>query len=591
MTTTPTASRQRLALEQITVPANVRDLDAQHVDALAGSIALRGLLVPVIVAPAGDEQFTLVAGFHRFAAHQKLGLTDIDVDIRHADEEHVARGLENITRLQLDPYQEAQAVRAMLADGLTEDGTAQALGWPKARVTARIKLLELPERAQRMVGAGQIALSAVDQLRAIAGVSPALLDALLEFLADGNEWAAERLAREPGWVLDSALRANRSKVFAAHLSQVNSHELAALKLGKKTDALYERAVELAKQLDRYSYGATIRFSDQDVDQARAAGVVVEFDRSAPVIVDRALYRELVRQAIARTVTELEAKIAARAAEQKASRRQSTSQPPDPAADAKRDQRQQLRNLAEQAHGVNLDLGASLLTGLAVIDPAQDMNLARFMVFALLGSDHDNSPHTQTGERIARLAVSGIRLVIDEFRADVTKTLKDGSRGRLRIDYGDPRKPEQPIAWIWKFLDAAKTPSELYGRCLVVVVAEKYASRLVVPCSQQAPPTRWNSHDDRAEKALTKLAGPHLPASLRQLENAVKRANRGYEHAVTRAIKPSRSARTASPASEPVHSDEHAVVNEDLAGEPRDELVDDEDIDANLADDEDLEPGD
>ena len=35
---------------------------------------------------------------------------------------------------------------------------------------------------------------------------------------------------------------------------------------------------------------------------------------------------------------------------------------------------------------------------------------------------------------------GIRLVIDEFRTDVTKTRKDGSRGRLRIDYGDPRKP-------------------------------------------------------------------------------------------------------------------------------------------------------
>ena len=30
---------------------------------------------------------------------------------------------------------------------------------------------------------------------------------------------------------------------------------------------------------------------------------------------------------------------------------------------------------------------------------------------------------------------GIRLVIGEFRTDVTKTRKDGSRGRLRIDYG------------------------------------------------------------------------------------------------------------------------------------------------------------
>jgi hypothetical protein len=43
-----------------------------------------------------------------------------------------------------------------------------------------------------------VALSAVDQLRAIGKVSPPLLEALIDFLCDGNEWAAERLAREPG---------------------------------------------------------------------------------------------------------------------------------------------------------------------------------------------------------------------------------------------------------------------------------------------------------------------------------------------------------------------------------------------------------
>ena len=52
-----------------------------------------------------------------------------------------------ITRKQLNAYEEAKAVHAMLARGLTEDGAAQALGWPKARVTARVKILELPERA------------------------------------------------------------------------------------------------------------------------------------------------------------------------------------------------------------------------------------------------------------------------------------------------------------------------------------------------------------------------------------------------------------------------------------------------------------
>ena len=123
-----------------------------------------------------------------------------------------------ITRKQLNPYEEAKAVRAMLERGLTEDGAAQALGWPKQRVTARVKVLELPERAQQLIGEGVIHLAAVDQLRAIGAGAPDLLDAVIAYLDDGNAWAAERLMREPGWVLDAALsHSGDSKVFAAYL--------------------------------------------------------------------------------------------------------------------------------------------------------------------------------------------------------------------------------------------------------------------------------------------------------------------------------------------------------------------------------------
>lgn len=71
MTTSANGGRQRIALDGIAIPANVRELNSEHVDALAASIKLRGLLVPVIVRQAGED-FELVAGFHRFAAHNQL---------------------------------------------------------------------------------------------------------------------------------------------------------------------------------------------------------------------------------------------------------------------------------------------------------------------------------------------------------------------------------------------------------------------------------------------------------------------------------------------------------------------------------------
>ena len=141
----------------------------------------------------------------------------------------------------------------MLDRGLTEDGAAQALGWPKNRVTARVKILELPERAQQLVGDGVIHLAAVDQLRAIGAVAPGLLDAVIAYLDDGNAWAAERLTREPGWVLDAALsHAGDGKVFAAYVHSASSREIAELRLGKKTEQLYEQAEKLHRQVDRYA---------------------------------------------------------------------------------------------------------------------------------------------------------------------------------------------------------------------------------------------------------------------------------------------------------------------------------------------------
>jgi hypothetical protein len=124
---------------------------------------------------------------------------------------------------------------------------------------------------------------------------------------------------------------------------------------------------------------TIRFSDADVDHARAAGVLIELDRGAPIITDLALYRELVKQAIARTVEELRDRATAQA-QTKRSGAVERERTPHEQLDA--EHRATLRELARQAHGTNLDLGAALLHELATVAP-DDLDVARF--FALCGS--------------------------------------------------------------------------------------------------------------------------------------------------------------------------------------------------------------
>ena len=109
---------------------------------------------------------------------------------------------------------------------------------------------------------------------------------------------------------------------------------------------------------------------------------------------------------------------------------------------------------------------------------------------------------------------------------------------------------------------------------MILAAEQYASRLVVPSSQQHPPMRWGSHKDQARKALTKLAGPHPPASLKQLEKAVGKAKADHDQATRR---PARDPTTPTDVEAPVaHGDVDEVeVNGQLAVAA---IVEDEDVD-------------
>jgi hypothetical protein len=55
-------------------------------------------------------------------------------------------------------------------------------------------------------------------------------------------------------------------------------------------------------------------------------------------------------------------------------------PAEQGAEARREEQRAIREIAETAHGVNLDLGASLLTSLSTVDSA-DMAVARFSSYA------------------------------------------------------------------------------------------------------------------------------------------------------------------------------------------------------------------
>jgi ParB/Sulfiredoxin domain len=177
MAVTQAAQERLVALAHIRVPENVRELDASHVDALAGSIALQGMLVLLVVRAEG-ERFELVAGFHRIAAAPKLDLTEVPVVVRDGASEDADRAVENITSCR-DRHEVIYADRVVMpmselkcptarcepggevgirtrtdpgsqaaADGLAEVGAAARLRKASARPAPGDTLAFRPKRAR-----------------------------------------------------------------------------------------------------------------------------------------------------------------------------------------------------------------------------------------------------------------------------------------------------------------------------------------------------------------------------------------------------------------------------------------------------------
>lgn len=521
--TTPAPTGElRLALDDIRLRENVRDLDPVNVESLAQSIALRGLLVPLIVCQI-DAGYELVSGYHRFAACRELGHADVPVVVRQHEGSSADSAAENITRKQLTPLEEARAVQAMLDEGYTADGAAQALGWSRQRVTARAKILGLPADGQRMVGTGEIPVSAIDNLLAIVAVSPPLAEAVVDVIA-ARDVDGSQLVGNAGWAVGRALDRAPKGTFGAYLHTVSHSDVTELRLGKKTDALVAEAEQLHRKVDAYAYGPpSFRFTEADVDQARAAGVVIEFEgghgRGAAIVTDRGVYRELAKQAIARTVEDLRDRAAAKAKDRPTSEggRERT-----PRQELDVEHRATVRELTRQAHGTNLDLGAALLHDLATVAP-DDLDVARFFAYGLLGPE--SSSYLGTGDHVARtIAANGLRLVLDEHRTTSTPTLKSGKAGKTKVAYGDV---DAAATWLWRFVDGAKSAGELYGRVLVVFAAQHHTCQLVLATSQRRSSVLPRSHKDMARKAFARVTKSVLPASHKALERALAAEARSY----------------------------------------------------------------
>ena len=125
-----------------------------EIDELAASIRRHGILQPILVREAADGGYQIVAGERRWRAAQRAQLHEVPVLVRQLDESDVLEIaiVENVQRADLDPIEEAAGYRLLVERfGHTQDAIAEALGKSRSHVANLMRLLQLPEKVQRMV--------------------------------------------------------------------------------------------------------------------------------------------------------------------------------------------------------------------------------------------------------------------------------------------------------------------------------------------------------------------------------------------------------------------------------------------------------
>jgi hypothetical protein len=224
--------------------------------------------------------------------------------------------------------------------------------------------------------------------------------------------------------------------------------------------------------------------------------------------------------------------ATRAEAMKAEKRAKAEAPPNPLDAIEAEHKAKQRDFAVRGRAANLALGDALMQKGAAVDPA-DVDVAKLFVYGLLGPRTHFSGHKiEQGYELKKagmIAAAGLRLCIEELSSVEVPQLRSGKEGKPRITYAELADAER---WMWKFVGAATTASELYGRALCVLWAAHYAIDEVVPSAQRYSRVTEGlfCYDDKLIKILERLGKRHLPAQLTKLRAAIGREASAYRKA-------------------------------------------------------------
>ncbi len=128
-----------------------KEINENTLAELAESIRAHGIIQPLIVRKNEDGDYWIVAGERRWKAARTVGLLEVPVRVIEGTDIEMREVslIENIQREDLSPIDTALALSELLSSfNLTQEEIASSIGWSRAAIANKIRLLNLPDEVK-----------------------------------------------------------------------------------------------------------------------------------------------------------------------------------------------------------------------------------------------------------------------------------------------------------------------------------------------------------------------------------------------------------------------------------------------------------
>jgi len=167
----------------------------EELDVLTESIRKEGVLMPILLRSASEGMYEIIAGERRWRASQAAGLLDIPAVIRDVSNQQALELaiIENEQRDDLTAVESAVAYRRLMNEfSYTQQQVAESLGVSRAQVSNLIRLLQLPDSIQTMIGERQLNMG---HARPLVGLETRQAEALAKECIK-QQWSARKMEEE-----------------------------------------------------------------------------------------------------------------------------------------------------------------------------------------------------------------------------------------------------------------------------------------------------------------------------------------------------------------------------------------------------------